>query len=139
MEVWLWQQRIIDNTLVWLSPIEKFWKWSWQFYYTAVTNHWQLSCMAVSLKISLTTILYSFKDHWQRSRTALTPLTNVLYGCHQPLTNVWCGHEPQSWQNDCKTVDKMTVTRQDNSKINSTLKCTTSCCETFFFEVGNCP
>ena len=110
MEVWLWQQRIIDNTLVWLSPIEKFWKWSWQFYYTAVTNHWQFSCMAVSLKNSLTNILYSFKDHWQRSCTALTPLTNWLCGCHQPLTNRWCSHEPHNWQNAYKIVDKVTVT-----------------------------
>ena len=108
--VWLWQQKIIDNSLVWLSPIEYLKKWSWQFYYMAVTNHWQIYYMAVVLQISLTIILCSSTNRWQTSHTALTALTNVLYGCHQSLTNVWCGHEPQSWQNYCKTVDKITVT-----------------------------
>ena len=95
----LWKPKIIDNSLVWLSHKEKFKKWSWQFDYTAVTNHWQFSCMAVCLKISLTTLLHSFENRWQWSYTALISLTNVLYGCHKSLTNVQNGHEPQSWQN----------------------------------------
>ena len=61
----LWKPKIIDNSLVWLSHKEKFKKWSWQFDYTAVTNHWQFSCMAVCLKIWLTTLLHSFENCWQ--------------------------------------------------------------------------
>ena len=109
----LWKPKIIDNSLVWLSHKEKFKKWSWQFDYTAVTNHWQFSCMAVCLKISLTTLLHSFENRWQWSYTALISLTNVLYGCHKSLTNVQNGHEPQSWQNYYIIIDKITVTLMD--------------------------
>ena len=110
----LWKPKIIDNSLVWLSHKEKFKKRSWQFDYTAVTNHWQFSCMAVCLKILLTTLLHSFENRWQWSYTALISLTKVLYGCHKSLTNVQNGHESQSWQNYYIIIDKITVTQSSN-------------------------
>ena len=79
---------------------------------------WQLYCMAVTIIDKFLVWLCTSKFHWQLYCTAskiidnldiqlFAPLTIVLYGCQYQLTIVRDGHEPQSWQNYCKSLTKV--------------------------------
>ena len=100
-------EKIIDKSLLWPWTMGNCKSFSWQLY-----------CMAVTIIDKFLVWLCTSKFHWQLYCTAskiidnldiqlFAPLTIVLYGCQYQLTIVRDGHEPQSWQNYCKSLTKV--------------------------------
>ena len=105
--IWLCWKKIIDKSLIWPWAMGNCKNFSWQLY-----------CMAVTIIDKFLVWLCTSKFHWQLYCTAskiidnldiqlFAPLTIVLYGCQYQLTIVRDGHEPQSWQNYCKSLTKV--------------------------------